>query len=52
MGVRVFMHAIKKVDAFFIYALLATNARPQQHEILFNTKVTNMCLKRKMLTLY
>jgi hypothetical protein len=52
MRVRAFMHVIKKGDAFFIYALLAKNAMPQQHEILFNTKVTRMCLKRKMLTLY
>jgi hypothetical protein len=52
MGVGAFMHVIKKGDAFFIYALLAKNAMPQQHEILFNTKVTRMCLKRKMLKPY
>jgi hypothetical protein len=52
MGVGAFVHVIKKGDAVFIYALLAKNARPQQHEILLNTKVTRMCLKRKMLTLY
>jgi hypothetical protein len=52
MGAGAFVHVIKKGDAFLIYAFLAKNARPQQHEILLNTKVTRMCLKRKMLTLY
>ncbi len=38
MGVRAFMHATKKGDAFFIYALLAINVGPQQHEIPFQYK--------------
>jgi hypothetical protein len=33
MGMRAFMHATKKGDAFLIYALLAIDARSQQHEI-------------------
>jgi hypothetical protein len=38
LGVRAFMHAIKKGGAFFIYALLATDVMPQQHEILSKYK--------------
>jgi hypothetical protein len=33
MGTKTFMQATKKGDAFFIYALLATDVKPQQHEI-------------------
>jgi hypothetical protein len=33
--VRAFMHVAKKGDVFFIYALLAIDVEPQQHEILF-----------------
>jgi hypothetical protein len=52
MGMKTFMHAVKKGDAFFIYALPAINIEPQQHEIPFQTKATRMCLKRRMLTPY
>jgi hypothetical protein len=38
MEPRAFMHVAKKGDAFLIYALLAANANPQQHEIPFEYK--------------
>jgi hypothetical protein len=34
MGPSAFMHVVKEGDAFLIYALLAIDANPQQHEIL------------------
>jgi hypothetical protein len=38
MGMKAFMHVAKKGDAFLIYALLATNARSQQHDIMSQYK--------------
>jgi hypothetical protein len=52
MGARAFIHVTKKGDALFIYAFPTTNVGSQQHEIFLNTKITRMCLERKMLTLY
>jgi len=33
-----FMHVAKKGDAFFIYALLAIDVKPQQHKLLSQYK--------------
>jgi DNA-directed RNA polymerase subunit N (RpoN/RPB10) len=52
MGAKAFMCITKKGDAFLIYTLPITHVGRQQHDILFNTNVTRMCLKRRMLTHY
>jgi len=47
-----FMHAAKKGDAFFIYALPTTMSGHNNMKSLLNTKTIMMCLKRRMLTFY
>jgi hypothetical protein len=52
MGPRAFMHATKKGDALLIYALHATDATPQQHEIPFQYKgYKDVCEKKNVDTL-
>jgi hypothetical protein len=47
MGVRAFMHATKKGDAFLIYALLAIDVKSQQHEISSQYKAYKDVFERK-----
>jgi hypothetical protein len=47
MGVKAFMLATKKGDAFFIYALHAANAMSQQHEISSQYKAYMDVFERK-----
>ncbi len=53
MGTRTCIHVIKKSYAFFVYAILASNPKAQQHEMLIQYLwTTKMFLKRKMKTHY
>jgi hypothetical protein len=47
MGVKAFMHATKKGDAFLIYELPTANGRSQQHEIRFQYKAYRDVFERK-----
>jgi hypothetical protein len=47
---KAFMHVAKKGDVFFIYVFPIVDVRSHQHEIIFQYKNTNICLKKKMLT--
>jgi hypothetical protein len=47
---KAFMHVAKKGDVFFIYVFPTVDVRSHQHEIIFQYKNTNICLKKKMLT--
>jgi hypothetical protein len=47
MGMKAFMYATKKGDAFFIYAFFAIDVKSQQHEILFQYKAYKDVFERK-----
>jgi hypothetical protein len=47
MKAKAFMHVAKKGDAFFVYALPTTNAKPQKHEIPSQYKNYKNVFKKK-----
>jgi hypothetical protein len=52
IGVKTFVHVVRKGDEFFIYALIAIDVKPQQHEIHSQYKDYKDVFKKKNVDIF